>query len=355
MSKLVMRYLPVFLLAVLSPFAAEILLGATPVSRVASLLPLTFLYGGGCVAIRELARRISPGWDRIVYLAAAYALVEEGMVMQTMFSPDLFNAAACGGRAFGVNWVWMEALAGYHIVWSIVIPIALVEICFPERRTQPWLGRAGITMALLCYLLGAAAIAITFRRFLTPHFRASAPLLLATGIVVANLVTWALRKPRRPVPEAAHEAVRAASRESAGAAVSPILAGVLALAAAGLWIQLFALPQPLRSGPLVLLPMLLAAGLAWVSVRCLQRWSSPGRNWSDLHRLALVAGALLASLIYGGVSVIRTGAPFDRGAQAFCGSATLVWLGIMAHRVRSTAAPASPAQPSQTIYHGTPR
>jgi hypothetical protein len=320
------RYLPVFTLALLSPFVAEILLGATPVSRIASLPPLILLYGGGTVLIRELARRISPGWNQIALLAAAYALVEEGLVMQTMFSPDLFNAAASGGRALGVNWVWTEVLVGYHVVWSIVIPIALVELCFPERRAQPWLGRIGTMIALVSYALGAVAIAVVFRRFLTPHFRASATLLIATGIATACLIAWALRVPKNPQPKA--------WREASGNAPSPWLVGLAALIATGLWFQLFTLPQPLRSGLWVFFPMILEGCLAWGFVALLQRWSASARHWTDLHSLALVVGALLASMIYG-VTVIKTGAPFDRGAQAFCSVFTVVLLGTLAHHVHS--------------------
>jgi len=68
------RLVPVITLALLSPFVAEILFGATPLSRVSSLLPLTLLYGGGAVLIREMARRFGPGWYRIA-LAVIIALI----------------------------------------------------------------------------------------------------------------------------------------------------------------------------------------------------------------------------------------------------------------------------------------
>ena len=35
---------------------------------------------------------------------------------------------------------------GGHAVWSIAVPIAVVETLVPERRTTPWLGRAGLTV-----------------------------------------------------------------------------------------------------------------------------------------------------------------------------------------------------------------
>src|SRR3712207_4539627 len=83
------RFAPILLLFVLSPVVAEVLFGATPVSNLGALLPVTALYGGGVVLIRELARRRGTGWARIALLGAAYAVVEEGLALQSMFNPDL--------------------------------------------------------------------------------------------------------------------------------------------------------------------------------------------------------------------------------------------------------------------------
>lgn len=131
------RYAPVLVLLVLS-LVAEVLFGATPISRLGALLPVTAIYGSVAVLIRELARRKGPGFGRIVLLGAAYAIVEEGLALQSMFNPDLFNASLVGGRMLGVNWVWSEWTVGYHVVWSISIPILLAELLFPARRAEDW-------------------------------------------------------------------------------------------------------------------------------------------------------------------------------------------------------------------------
>src|SRR5262245_36272156 len=90
------RFIPVLVLAVLATVVGEVLFGATTLSRLGGLLVVTPLYGGGAVLIRELARRRGPGWGRIVLLGAAYAIVEEGLAIQSMFNPDLFNAGILG-------------------------------------------------------------------------------------------------------------------------------------------------------------------------------------------------------------------------------------------------------------------
>ena len=317
------RPIPVLTLAFFSPFIAEIVFGATPLSRIASLPPLILLYGGGAVFIRELARRAARPWTAILCLGAAYGLVEEGLVMQTFFSPDLFGAAACGARFTGVNWVWAEALLGYHAVWSIAIPIALAELCFPERRYKPWLGRAGSTGAAACYALGALSISIVFRRFITPNFRAPAISLIVTALVAAALVVWALT--RKPVLAEPSE------RELPAMVPSPWLVGFLAFATAALWMGLFTLPQSLRTGFRPLMPMIITACLAGGACLLLRRWVRA--RWTDSHSLAMIGGALIASSAYG-VNVIKQGTLLDRGGQAVFSIVFLALLAALGGRLR---------------------
>ena len=39
----------------------------------------------------------------------------------------------------GTNWVWAAWLAIYHAIFSITIPIFLVELTFPQSKTRIWL------------------------------------------------------------------------------------------------------------------------------------------------------------------------------------------------------------------------
>src|SRR6185369_6232804 len=148
------RSAPVLVLAVLAVVVPEILFGSTPLTELGRILVTMPIYAGGAVLIRELARRRRVGWPQIAMLGAAYGLIEEGLVLGSIFSPNLFNAALVGGRLFGVNWTWTEWTLGYHAVWSVSIPILLAELLFPARRTEPWLGRIGLVVAGLVYLGG---------------------------------------------------------------------------------------------------------------------------------------------------------------------------------------------------------
>ena len=318
------RYAPVLVLAILSTFVGEVLLGATTVSRIGGLLVVTPLYGGGAVLIRELARRRGPGWGRIVLLAAAYGIVEEGLAIQSTFNPDLFNAGILGGRLFGVNWVWSQWTIGYHIVWSISIPILLVELLFPARLAEPWLGRTGLAIAAGVYAIGALAVAAIFRLVIAPDFRAPAALMIGAALVAAALAALALLWP----------SARAAGSSAAPVrnVPSPWLVGLLVFLVAGAWSALIGLPLELRTGALVLAPMLAEIALAASAVALLRRWSaSPG--WSDLHRLAVACGALLVSMLVGFLFV-TAGNPIDQLGQGIASIITMALLALFARRLQ---------------------
>jgi hypothetical protein len=283
------RYLPVGVLFVLAPLVGEVLLGATPVSRLGGLIPLSALYGGGAVVARELARRRGTGWGAVALLGAAYGLLEEGLGVQSLFNPTLFQAGELGGRALGVNGVWTEWTLGYHIVWSIAIPILLVELLFRDRRDSPWLGTIGTTAMGVLYLLGLLAIAAIFRKIVTPDFHTPFIASAAVAITSAFLVLIALRKP----PSTPLRPVRTQSMPP-----SPWLVGLGAFVAAALWFGLLMLPGALRRGALVIVPMTLAIAMAaglWLLVR---RWSSQ-RGWTGVHSLALSGGAMTVSGMFG--------------------------------------------------------
>jgi hypothetical protein len=311
-------YAPVFVLLFLSPMIAEILLGATPVSRIGGLVVLVFFYGGGAVIIRELARRRGPGWWRIVLLGVAYGIVEEGLVIQSLFNPDLFQAGLIGGRAVGVNWVWSEWTVGYHAVFSILIPILLTELLFPTRKDKAWLGWKGLTITGVAYVLSAMAIGAFFRSTLAPGFRAPPTHLIGASLVALALAALAILAPAgnrvsRPGPVP-------------GRVPPPWLAGVLAFLVAAAWFHMLMLPPELKTGVRVLIPILSVAALAMGLAACLRWWSNREVAWTGSHRLALVAGAILPVMLFGFFAVTAS-KPVDQIGQ---GIASLVAIGLLA-------------------------
>ena len=330
------RYAPVFVLIVLSTFIGEVLLGATPVSRLGGLVVVTPLYGGGAVLIRELARRRGPGWGRIALLGAAYAIIEEGLAIQSMFNPNLFNAGLLGGTVLGVNWVWVEWTFGYHIMWSIAIPILLTELLFPARRAAPWLGRTGVAIAGVVYTIGALAVAAIFRQVVAPDFRAPAILLIGAALLVVTLVVLALIWPVSQAAPAPTTSVRNAP--------SPWLVGLVTFVGAGAWFNLVGLPHSLRAGALVLAPMLGEIAIAIAVATLIRRWSGPDRAWTDLHRLALASGALLISMLFGFFFVTASN-PIDQLGQGVASIVAIGLLALFARRLQQRDQVATQARP----------
>lgn len=277
------RLIPVLALFLLAPVCAEYLTGyddtvGQPMELLGGLLIFAPLYGAPALLIRELARRTGRGWPAMLLLALAFGFVQAGMVDQSMFNPsyrDIDYWDAMTGPtlvpALGLSAYTTMAFTFGHMVWSIGMPIAVVEALVPKRRTTPWLGRFGF--AVVCVLYVAASVVVLVYHLRTEDFAASPAQLVGTGAVVVALVGAALslrrlrRGPRmdRQVPH-------------------PLFVGAASVAAA----VGFQLLPPTWYG--------VAGGLAIaVTVCVLALCLSHRTGWTDLHRLALAGGALLAN------------------------------------------------------------
>jgi hypothetical protein len=160
---------PILLLFFLSPLIGEGLSGSTP--PLAFLNPavtflLASLYGSGALLIRDYARRWQKGWRSILILGAAYGIIEEGIMVRSFFNPawkDL-GVLATYGRWLGTNWIWAEWLSIYHAIFSITIPIFLVELTYPQSKTRIWL-----SSRLRILFHGLLVLAIIFGFFAFPY------------------------------------------------------------------------------------------------------------------------------------------------------------------------------------------
>jgi hypothetical protein len=206
-------------LLVLAPVCAEYLSAyddstGDPVRLLGNLVVFVPLYGCPALLIRELARRAQLGWLGMVLLAAAFGLMQAGVVDQSLFSTDYrqiegwdesYRAtliAPLGVSAFNlVNFV------GGHIVFSICAPIALVEGARPARAEVPWLGRTALGVVAALYV-GASALVLDMS-LTTEESHASAVQVVASLLVVAALVLAAVRLGRRPHPTVERPAPRA--------------------------------------------------------------------------------------------------------------------------------------------------
>jgi hypothetical protein len=315
------RVAPAVLLFFLAPLFGEYLLGNLKFSEIYYVPFIAPLYGAGALLIREAARRAGRGYAAMLALGVAYALVEEGLVDQLLFNPAYFSGQAqlmdTVIPALGLD-VWLTLIvSAMHAVWSICIPIMLVEAIFAKRGRAPWLGKSGLAVVTAIFVLGSLWLWYTIS--LETGFAASAPQLIVTSVAVAALVVAAFTiKPRLAKPER-------------GLVPSPWAAGGFAFAASSLYMLTEYLPGWARVGACVL--------IAAVCLALVPRWSRRG-GWSGLHSLALAGGATLTYAWLGAVMEPETGpkAIIDHiGTLLFIGGAVELFI-VGAKKVASRSA-----------------
>jgi hypothetical protein len=306
---------PVLALLVLAPWVGEYLLGNVSVRDLAALPFLVPLYGGGALLIREVVRRSGRGWPSILLLGMAYGVVESGLVDQSMFNPS-YEGLEFGEvtpiPALGISAYNSVVFVVGHAVWSIAVPIAVVELWTPARARTPWLGRFGLAATAALYLGGCALIfGDLYQR---EDFMASPAQQAGAALVALALVVVALTVPLPP------------GRGGAARVPRPWLVGLIGFALASAF---FGLPGTWVG---VGLGLAIPAFAAWLFVR----WSRR-RAWGTWHMYAMVAGAML-TYSWGGFVLADVLAPDDQvrriGNAAFAVFAVLL-LAATARRIRS--------------------
>jgi hypothetical protein len=318
----------------LSPVIAEVLFGSTSVSMLYLLVPQVCIYGGAALMIHTVARR--RGWKAVLILGIAFAIAEECIILQTSVSPPyqhlLFGSAPNPNYlgALGINWAYLLWALGYESVWAILLPILLTELIFPGRRAEPWIGRRGLVVSMIVFLVPSYGIWYIFtQNGIAPGlaYEAPLPLVLASlGIVVVlvffGLVhSWADReetKPARSVP-------------------SPWKLGVIAFLLSLPWFSLAILPYIIPKS--VSTPLCIMIGLIWaVAAFLLIRHWATSSTWQETHQLALVFGALLASMLAGFIITGPTLSSFDLAGKIVLNIIAILLLAYLAHKVRQRAA-----------------
>lgn len=271
------RILPALTLYLLAPAIGELLSGSAPPVEFFTpfgLIILPALYGSGAILVRELALRWDKRWPSILTLGIAYGIVEEGLMVKSFFDPGWPDLGILGtyGRFAGVNWVWSVALCLYHATISIAIPILLVEMIYPQRRDENWVGKRGFVM--LSILL--AAVVVFGYLALTPYRPPVGMYLLAISATIF-LYFRAKKMPHHwaepgELPRRAH-----------GWLTLIGFFGVLLF-----FIITYGLPE---SGAPVFVTLSGLAALAWGVWRMI-RWASAEGAWDDRGRFALAAGVL---------------------------------------------------------------
>ncbi|WP_200911689.1 hypothetical protein [Mesorhizobium sp. 1M-11] len=280
------RLLPLIGLFLLSPICAEYLIGYAestyhPLEMMWGLLVFAPLYGSIALLIREIARRTGRGWPTMLLLAAAFGLIQAGLIDQSLFNPhygadlnipywDAERLPTWLGQ-LGISANLTLDFVSTHIVWSFAAPIAVVECCAPRIADRPWLGRIGILLMVSLYLAAAAFVFDDHLR--VTGFMATKAQLVATVACALLLGIAALLVPVH-------------TEERAGYVPAPWLVAAFVLAILAL--HIFSSPD--WTG--VSASLLAFAGCGAL----IATWS--GRiAWKNSHVLGIAAAALLANAL----------------------------------------------------------
>ncbi|MBG0816375.1 hypothetical protein [Planomonospora sp. ID82291] len=286
---------PVITLFLLAPLVAEVLSGSTPLTGIAGLVFFVPMYGGAAVLIRETAVRRGGGRSAVLLLGLAFALLEEGLVVQAIFHPQAVEAAswgAAGGRLLGAHVTFTLAVLVYHAVWSIALPILLCDLIFPATRSRPLLGRTGLAVTAAAFTAGVVLVAVLVRSRIAPGLPVPVARSLGVALAVGALVRIAVRLPARGGRRASRAA--RASRTARGTARTPApWAVALASAAAGSTF-LLVLMVPAASGHRpVPEPVSVGAAVAIAAAALVASHRRIGDGgWDERRRFALAAGLL---------------------------------------------------------------
>jgi hypothetical protein len=286
---------PIIVLLLLSPVIGEVLFGATRISTLFVLLPQVGTWGCASLIIREVVRRRGGGWIAILLLGTALAIAEECVIQQTSLGPLVgADVKHPYGRMLGVNWVYFLWALVYESVWIVALPIQLTELIYPSHRNEPWLRTRGLVISTLVFLFASFVAWYSWTQVFLPklfpelmyHVPLGAVLIAIasiTGLAGAALVpghpSWPRVATNRPAPRA----------------------GLVGAVAFGLGLPWFVLIF-LAYGAVPSLPWIvpMVAGVVWFAAAfsSITSWSRRS-DWHDSSWLALIFGAILASMIAG--------------------------------------------------------
>ena len=286
---------PAVALLVLAPLVGEVMSGATRVSYIVVFIPEVMVWGCGALIIREIVQRWGGGWTSMLLLGLALSVAEEFIIQQTSIAPlPWVSSTQSYGRAAGVNWVYFLYMLGFESIWIVLVPVQLTRLIFPDRRNETWMRKRGLIISGIVFLLGSFIAWFTWtQQARTKVFHAAEyhppPALIAAGLLTVALLLaagWALRGVGEPPENPLRKAP------------APWLAGAGAFLLGIPWWALIVLVFIPNIPVAPAIP--LAAGVLWAMLTfvVIRRWSS-GTGWGDLHRWALVFGAILVCMVGG--------------------------------------------------------
>ncbi|TQL68683.1 hypothetical protein FB381_2579 [Nocardioides albertanoniae] len=278
-------------LALMTTLCAELTFTAVAVPVTWILLPLLMLmYGAGVLLIRELTVRVGGGWPSLVALGVAYELAEDGLGLQALNSPDMYGAADWGMRALGINWTYWDSQIGIHVVLSVLLPVMILNMLFPQFRGKPYLRTPGLVVAGVLAVLGVFGLRFVIAGTENPDYQLAWGWTVAYVALIAVFAWVGLRVlPRRFGPDPA---------PSTKSAPRPVIVGIVS---GYLTMAFLTTLLPLGLGPVLLFGDAMAPGFrlfAGAATAIMAGWLiviwRRTANWNDSHRIWLAGGILVS-------------------------------------------------------------
>lgn len=146
------KFLYFLLLLFFPSVTIELFSGSTPPLHFFNPITLLFFalcYGLPFILIREMKIRWNLGWS-FIFLFPIVGIYIEGIFMQSFFNfahtdlGDLSNF----GTYFGVQWPWTIYLTITHGIFSVVIPMFILDILFPSMKKVTFLSKRKAVVSL---------------------------------------------------------------------------------------------------------------------------------------------------------------------------------------------------------------
>ena len=327
LSQVNRRIPPALALFLLSPIIGELLSGSAPPAEFFTpfgFTVMTLLYGGGALTARELKVRWGKGMGSLLLLGAAYAVLEEGLMVASFQNPHWMDLGVLGvfGRWLGVNWVWAVELTAYHFIVSIAVPVMLTELAYPEAKGEPWL--RGRWLWIVPGLLLADVVFGLFTFSIVTGFWPPLPQYAFMVLVTISFILLARRLPS----DWAKRGIKPMRRPSFYALVT--LAGAFACGAI-FWILPNALAFPFAPVFVILLGAATVIGLIMFLA---------GYDWNHstaMHRYGIVVGALALLILFAFFQELDASRLDDTSGMSLVGFAFLIGLLLLKRKLEKEA------------------
>ncbi len=195
-----LRSHPILCLFFLTPGIIEYVSGSSPIANlvfsppafIIGLLINAALYLPGALLIREATIRWKKGWASVLLLGAAYGVLVEGIALSTLFNTK--PPVPTPGYWHGVNWVYAAFVVPHHAVFSIALPLLLLQLALPSMKGRNLLNSRRAIAGTFAVLGTVAYLNLLIVAHVN-HFWMGWTALIASIVIIAALGVLAYKAP----------------------------------------------------------------------------------------------------------------------------------------------------------------